>query len=103
MIRRKFQPGDSVVCRVTKHSSRPSRRAKRIAASRHGDGYNYCVDKYWVVVDIAEDNKLVVRTRRNKTRLVDGASHVLRRAHWWELLLLRNRFPRLSDTANASA
>jgi hypothetical protein len=97
MLRRKFQPGDPVVYRKAKHSTCPGPRAESIDPAPRGEDYTYEVDKYWIVVEIREDKKVLLRTRRGKDHLVDANSPSLRRANWWERLLYRNRFPSLSN------
>jgi hypothetical protein len=92
----KFNPGDCVIYRMTKQSMRPGRRAKAVWPTPNGDHYVYNVDKLWVVLGTQEDCKLRLRTRRGKLRLIDADDPNLRRAHWWEKLLYRGRFPQLA-------
>jgi hypothetical protein len=42
---------------------------------------------------VQSDNTLVVRTRRGKHHEIPAADPALRRAHWWEWLFCRHRFP----------
>ena len=60
------QPGDRVIYRKQKHSLRPGPHAKGVQPAAHGDNYSYEVDKFWTVVAVQPDQKIVVRTRRGK-------------------------------------
>jgi hypothetical protein len=95
----KYKPGDAVVYRKTKFSNHPGPRAKAVEPAAHGDDYNYEVDKFWVVVKTADDGKVVARTRRGKTHMIDPDDPNLRPAHWWERWLYGDRFPKLTDDA----
>jgi hypothetical protein len=88
-----FQPGDVVVYRKQKSSTRPGPNAQDIKPARFGDTYNYSVDKFWRVLDVHPDKTLVVLTRRGKQHTISADDPALRRAYWWELLLFRSRFP----------
>lgn len=88
-----LHPGDAVIYRVTKHSPCPGPRARQVSPSPHGDDYTYQVDKFWLVDRVLEDGRLVIRTRRGKTRVIRPDDVNLRPASWWELLLYRNYFP----------
>jgi hypothetical protein len=90
-----LKPGDHVIYVKTKQSVHPGPRAKAVEPSPNGDDYSYVVDKFWTVVEIREDNKLLLMTRRGKTHLVDADSPHIRRPRWWERLLFRDRFPSL--------
>lgn len=96
MRRRPFRPGDTVVFRMTKISTRPGPRAEEIHPAPHGEWYTYKVDKFWVVVEAHDDGKLLVQTRRGKQHLIDADSPQLRHARWWERLLFGQRFPKLT-------
>ncbi len=87
-----FQPGDCVIFRMPKTSVHPGPRARNVRPARFGDTYRYTVDKCWVVQDILEDGRLVLRTRRGKIHTVDPNDPRLRRPSWWELLRYRQRF-----------
>jgi len=93
----RYRKGEPVVFRMTKRSSHPGPRAETISPEPHGEGYEYHVDKYWVVADIQDDGQLVLRTRRGKTHVVRPDHPKLRRANLWERLTRRDRFPRLED------
>ena len=88
-----FQPGDLVVYRIQKSSLHPGPRARDVFPASSGDFYSYSVDKFWRVVAVQDGNKLVALTRRGKQRTLAADDPSLRRAHWWERLLFRNRFP----------
>ncbi len=87
-----YRPGDRVVYRKSKRSSKPGPRAKLVVPSRYGEGYSYFVNKFWVVVD-SNDDQVIVQTRRGKTHVLNASSRNLRRARWWHLLIYRHRFP----------
>jgi hypothetical protein len=93
-----YKPGDRVIYRLTKHSSHPTPRAVEVWPEPQGEFYSYEVLKYWVVSSVEHDGRLVVTTRRGKNRTVRADDPALRRAHWWECLLFRGRFP-LGPTA----
>ena len=88
-----FRPGDVVVYRKQKSSVHPGLHARDIQPAPHGDFYSYWVDKFWRVVAVQPDNTLVVRTRKGKQHTIAADDPNLRRAHWWERLLFRHRFP----------
>ena len=91
-----FQPGDLVVYRKPKCSVHPGPHAKGIWPTPHGDAYCYWVEKLWRVVAVQADHQLVVCTRRGKRHTLREDDPALRRAHWWERLLLGYRFPALT-------
>ena len=97
------RPGDWMIYRKTKHGVRPGPRARCIDPEPLGDGYTYVVDKFWVVIGPTGDGRLLLRTRRGKTRLMDPDDPDLRPAHWWERLLYRQRFEPVSPAATSSA
>ena len=99
MFAKRFAPGDPVVYRKQKRSTRPGNRAKRIEAARFGEDYYYEVDKYWVVREFTSDDCLIVQTRRGKTHVIHGSDKNLRRAYLWERIFYRDRFPKLPHDA----
>ena len=103
MFRRTFKPGDWVIYRKTKHSSRPGPRARDIHPEPKGEGYIYEVDKYWVVVEIRDDRKVLLQTRRGKHLLIEATDPQLRLVRWWERLIHRQRFPRFAPGELAHA
>lgn len=90
-----FKPGDWVVFRRMKHTTHPGQRARDVHATAHGDEYNYFVDKFWVVVEVQDDGRLLLKTRRGKTHTVGADDPNLRRANWWDRLRYRARFTQL--------
>ena len=55
------------------------------------------MDKFWTVVAVQPDRKVVVRTRRGKQLTVEADDPALRRAAWWERFLFRRRFPEIME------
>jgi hypothetical protein len=94
---RQFSPGDLVIYRKQKHSTHPGPRAEEVRPSPHGEDYSYHVDKFWVVVEILPDRKIVARTRRGKKHVLEPSDLSLRKANWWERIRWRSRFPTLDD------
>jgi hypothetical protein len=92
---RTYKPGDFVIYRMPKHTTRPGPRAKEITPAEKGDTYDYVVEKFWLVADVTEDGKLVLRTRTGKERVVEADDPKVRRASWWERTIFSQRFPRL--------
>jgi hypothetical protein len=90
-----FKPGDCVIYRKQKFSVHPGPRARDIHPAPNGDFYTYSVPKLYRVVSV-EPTQVVVRTRRGRQRTLAAGDPGLRRAHWWEWLLLRDRFPTLA-------
>jgi hypothetical protein len=92
----RFKPGDCVIYRKQKFSVHPGRHAKGVSPAPNGDLYSYCVDKFWTVVSVLPSQEIVVGTRRGKRHTLPANDPALRKAHWWERLLLRGRFPTLT-------
>ncbi len=92
MFKRNYCQGDLVVYRLTKQSESPGPRAQSIEPSRYGESYRYQVDKYWIIESL-NDEGIVVRTRRGKTRMINHDDRCLRRANILERTFLRGRFP----------
>lgn len=88
-----FKPGDPVIYRKSKFSNHPGPRAKNIDPAPQGEIYSYVVDKFWTVVGITDDQKLLIRTRRGKEHVVHPGDPNLRHARWWEKLFWGHRFP----------
>ena len=103
MFRKTFQPGDRIVYRKTKHSPQPGPRAEAIVPARGGDNYAYCVDKYWTVRDLTDENQLQVVTRTGKTHLLNPDDPNLRHANLWERWFLKERFPEMDADWKADA
>lgn len=91
-----FKPGDLVIYRANKCTPHPGPRAIDVSAAPNGELYTYSVDKFWVVVGTQDPDEVVLKTRRGKQRTIKAATPRLRHASWWERLLYRSRFPRLS-------
>jgi len=88
-----YKQGDRVIYTVYKRSDSPGPRAKKVFPAANGDMYSYRVDKFWVIDEIQDDGKLLLRTRRGKTHLISPDDPQLRRARWWERLWYNFRFP----------
>ncbi len=102
MSSQKYKPGQPVIYRMPKHSTRPGPRAKKVEPARHGDEYSYTVDKFWVVGETRDDDTLVLYTRRGKRHEVKSDNPNLRHVRWWEWLLYRSRFPSLRESTAAT-
>jgi hypothetical protein len=89
---RRFQSGDWVVYRKSKHGPAPGPRARQISPATQGEDYGYVVDKFWVVAESLDDGRVRLRTRRGKEHLIPAVDPILRRARWWERWLHRSRF-----------
>src|SRR5262245_33127432 len=99
MLRRQFQVGDWVVYRRLKFTTHPGRRAHDVHASANGDGYNYFVDKFWIVAGVLVDRHLLLKTRRGKTHIVAEQDLNLRHATIWDRIRYRRRFIELQQSA----
>ena len=91
-----FQPGDCVIYRKQKYSLHPGPHAKGISPAPHGDSYSYWVDKFWRVIVVQPDHKVIVCTRRGKQCTLADDDPALHRANWWQRLLYQHRFPTLT-------
>lgn len=100
---RRFRVGDRIVYRKTKNSVHPGRNARLIAPVANGDGYTYCVDKFWVVVSVPADGMLETKTRRGKIHRLSSDDPNLRHATILESLFDRSRFPALTAASEAAA
>jgi hypothetical protein len=89
-----YRPGDPVIIRISKSSTKPGPRAQSIRAARAGDDYRYVIDKFWIVEAVRGDGMLVLRTRTGKSHVVAPDSADLRRPTLWERWRYRRRFPR---------
>jgi len=98
-----FQAGDQVIYRMTKHSTHPGPRARDINPANMGDNYSYVVDKFWVVANVLEDGRLILRTRRGKEHCVPPTDPQLRRANWLAKILHGSRFPAETNADEATA
>jgi len=97
MRSRQYQPGEKVICTVSKRSPHPGRRAYDVRPETSGEAYQYQVDKFWTVQEV-RDSQVVLLTRRGKTRLIDRDDPSIHRANWWERILYWDRFPSDGDS-----
>ena len=88
-----FRPGDCVIYRKQKSSAHPGPNARSVWPAANGDLYSYFVDKFYRVVALETDDKIVVVTRRGRRHTLAVSDTALRRASWWYRVLLRRRFP----------
>jgi hypothetical protein len=82
-----------VIYRKHKLSVRPGPNARDIQPAPNGDTYSYCVPKFYRVISVEADRRIVVRTRQGRQHTLAADDPALRRAHWWERLLFASRFP----------
>jgi hypothetical protein len=88
-----FQRGRRVIYRKQKCSARPGPKATHIHPSENGDSYSYEVAKFWTVLTVLPNNRIIVCTRRGKQLSLTADDPALRRANWLERFLFRRRFP----------
>lgn len=89
--------GDWVIYRKPKRSSAPGPRARNVKPAKQGDDYSYTVDKYWVVKELLDTDRLLLQTRRGKQHEVSTDDPALRKPRLWERWLFRNRFRALGS------
>ncbi len=87
-----WKPGDWAVYRKSKRSTTPGPRATNVMASSKGESYTYIVDKFWVVDSTLPGDRLLLRTARGKTHVIDANDPNLRKPSWLRRLLWRERF-----------
>lgn len=92
MFSKTLQPGDRVIFSATKHGPRPTPRAKDVRPEPNGEGYSYCVDKFWIVTEKRE-RQVFLLTRKGKLRVLGADDPRLHVASWWQRLIYRKRFP----------
>lgn len=92
-----FHKGDCVIFRRMKCNTQPSRRAQEVQAAKHGDDYYYFVEKCWVVADVRDDGKLLLKTRSGKSHLIDADDPKLRAPNFWDRIRYRARFSELQN------
>lgn len=100
---RRFRVDDRIVYRKTKNSVRPGQNARLIAPATNGDGYSYCIDKFWVVASVFPDGTLLAKTRRGKLHRLSADDPNLRHATFLEAFFDGFRFPTLSIASDVSA
>ena len=88
-----FLPGDLVIYTVSKQGLHPGPGARDIQPVPNGEDYTYVVDKYWMVQGFSDSGRIIIVTRRGKTREVTAGDPLLRKATWWQRLRYRDRFP----------
>ena len=88
-----FKVGDCVIYRKPKVSVHPGHNARDIRPAAHGDHYDYSVDKCYRVIEVLADHKITVLTKRGRRHILAVDDPALRRAYWWERLLMRRCFP----------
>lgn len=98
-----FQPGDMIIYRKTKHGIHPGPRATNVHPAANGDTYNYTVDKFWIVQELAGDGTLVAKTRRGKLNDLRSDDPNLQKANWLQRLWHRSRFSALTLPAQSAA
>jgi hypothetical protein len=96
-----LKPGDCVVYRKQKVTAHPGRHARNIFPAPNGDYYTYFVKKFYRVLAVLAGHRIVVLTKRGRQHTLEAEDPALRRAHWWERLLLRHRFPPLDQASSA--
>jgi hypothetical protein len=87
-----FKPGDWVIYRKRKISSSPGPRARNTMPAAKGETYNYVVEKYWIVSEVAGNGQIQLVTRLGKQHVVPGDDPRMRRPTWWERWLYSGRF-----------
>lgn len=96
----RLKRGDPVIYRKYKYSNQPGPRAKHVHPMQRGEGYDYLVDKFWVVADVSEDGEmLTLQTRRGKTHQVCSSAPELRFPSPWERLWYHSKFPKLTPSS----
>jgi hypothetical protein len=88
-MRRRFRERDIVVYEKHKHGTHPTPRARAVRPSSAGDDYSYVVDKYWLVLRVGDDGRLLLRTPGGKLHEIDPDDPLLRPLSWFERLRLR--------------
>ena len=91
----RFRVDDRIVYHKTKNSVHPGQNARLIAPATNGDGYSYCVDKFWIVASVFPDGTLLAKTRRGKLHRLNPSDPNLRHATFLEAFFGGSRFPSL--------
>lgn len=98
-----FGPGDRVIYRKLKASTKPGPRAVGITPAPRGETYTYEVDKFWTVAEQRSDGMLVLQTRTGKRHVVRSDDPHLRSPSWWERWRFASRFPELPNVQASDA
>ncbi|MEZ6087879.1 MAG: hypothetical protein R3C05_07625 [Pirellulaceae bacterium] len=99
MIRPQYMPGDWVVYRKSKIGPQPGPRAQQVHPCPKGEYYSYVVDKYWVVADVLDDGRLLLKTRRGKEHIIDPSDPGLRHAGLLHRWIYRDRYTWIEQQA----
>lgn len=102
MASQNYQVGDWVIYRKSKQSPVPGPRAQQISPSAHGDLYSYVVDKFWIVTERLDADRLRLRTRRGKEHVLSADDPNLRPVRFWERWLYRRRFEEVARSLENS-
>lgn len=94
--------GDWVIYRKLKRSTSPGSRARNVVPATRGESYAYTVDKYWIVTEIREDGRLIVKTFRGKQHEIAPDDSMLRKPRWWERWVLRGRFQKVEKSLDST-
>ncbi len=97
----RWSAGDWAIYRKPKRSVSPGRRARNVVPAARGETYNYTIDKYWVVREVLDDDRLLLQTRRGKQHEVSVDDPLLRRPRFWQRWLFRHRFVAVEASMNA--
>jgi len=93
-----FRPGDRVIFSLRRRSTHLRIGAKDVLPERHGEGYLYLVDSFWLVTQ-ARGALVVVTTGQGRIHLLEAADTRLHPASWWQRLIYYRRFPKLEPSA----
>ena len=97
----KWNPGDWAVYRKSKRSTSPGPRAANVVASQKGESYTYVVDKFWVVESVLPGDRILLRTAKGKSHIIDAADPGLRRPSLLQRLFWRHRFREAAESHKA--
>jgi hypothetical protein len=99
-MRRQFKLGMLVVYLIQRHSTSPESNAKGVYAAPHGDDYSYYVEEYARVAAVLPEGNLIIHTNTGAQYTLPAEEPMLRRAGWWERLMLRKNFPPCIEIAD---
>ncbi len=92
MMPQRFYTGDLLVYRRTEFGTHPAPDARNVAPSANGEGYTYCVTKYWLVMEQRDDQTLIVETRGGHHLEVNALDPNIRKANLFERLWVLRKF-----------